>query len=72
MYKRQGLAALMAAPGQAPGWRGPYLERAVPPDPWGRPYAYRAPGARGDFDIVSLGKDGQPGGDGDAADLNND
>ncbi len=44
----------------------------MPPDPWGRPYAYRAPGARGDFDIVSLGKDGQPGGDGDAADLNND
>lgn len=68
----EGLAALMAAPGQAPGWRGPYLERAVPPDPWGRPYAYRSPGARGDFEIVSLGKDGQPGGDGDAADLNND
>ena len=50
-------------------WNGPYLEKAVPLDPWGRPYLYRAPGGQGDFDIVSYGKDGQPGGTGDAADI---
>jgi general secretion pathway protein G len=44
----------------------------VPADPWGRPYRYQSPGAEGaDFDIVTLGKDGQPGGTGDAADITN-
>jgi general secretion pathway protein G len=67
-----GLNALVSRPASATKWRGPYLEKAVPPDPWGRPYLYRAPGANGaDFDIVSYGKDGQPGGDGDAADIDN-
>jgi general secretion pathway protein G len=37
-------------------------------DPWGREYIYKAPGQHGDFDLLSLGKDGQPGGDGDNAD----
>jgi general secretion pathway protein G len=67
----EGLAALVARPPSAQRWNGPYLERAVPDDPWGRPYQYRAPGTRSDYDIVSLGRDGQPGGDGDAADLDN-
>jgi len=68
----EGLAALVAKPGSASKWNGPYLEKAVPADPWGRPYQYRAPGANGgDFDIVSHGKDGQPGGEGDAADISN-
>lgn len=66
----EGLAALVSKPASAAKWNGPYLEKAVPADPWGRPYQYRAPGADGsDFEIVSLGKDGQPGGDGDAADV---
>jgi general secretion pathway protein G len=50
-------------------WNGPYLQRAVPPDPWGKPYQYRFPGEHGEFDLLSWGKDGQPGGTGDAADL---
>ena len=66
----EGLAALVAAPTSAGGkWNGPYLKKAVPPDPWGKPYAYRSPGSAGDYDIVSLGKDGQPGGTGDNADI---
>ena len=51
-------------------WQGPYLAKAVPPDPWGRAYLYRAPGQHGEYDLQSLGRDGAPGGDGDKADLN--
>ena len=66
----EGLNALMTAPPTAAGkWNGPYLKKGVPLDPWGHPYQYRAPGAKGDYEIVSLGKDGQPGGTGDAADI---
>jgi general secretion pathway protein G len=66
----QGLAALVTRPSDEPKWNGPYLQKAVPPDPWGRPYVYRAPGQGGaDFDLLSHGKDGQPGGEGDAADV---
>ncbi len=67
----QGLKALMAAPPGEARWSGPYLKRGLPPDPWGRPYAYRAPGEHGEVDISSLGRDGQPGGSGDAADVTN-
>jgi general secretion pathway protein G len=68
----EGLGALLNKPANAPKWNGPYLEKAVPADPWGRAYIYRAPGANNaDFDIASYGKDGQPGGEGDAADLSN-
>lgn len=70
---QEGLSALMNAPtdtSRVAKWRGPYLEKAVPLDPWSRPYAYRSPGAQGeDFEISSLGKDGQAGGTGDAADI---
>ena len=65
----QGLEALMAKPANANGWAGPYLKKAVPNDPWGRPYVYRTPGAKGDFDLYSLGKDGKPGGSGEDADI---
>jgi len=65
----EGLAALQTVPPGVVGWRGPYLRQAVPPDPWGQPYRYRAPADGHDFEIVSLGKDGQPGGTQDAADL---
>lgn len=66
----EGLQALTSAPATAAGkWNGPYLKKGVPLDPWGNAYAYRAPGARGEYEIVSLGKDGQPGGAGENADI---
>jgi general secretion pathway protein G len=66
----EGLNALMAAPPAAAAkWNGPYLKKGVPADPWGHAYQYRAPGTKGEYEIVSLGKDGQPGGSGEAADL---
>jgi general secretion pathway protein G len=65
----QGLNALRVAPTDAVRWQGPYLKRDIPADPWGRPYQYRAPGEHGDFDLFSLGADGQPGGTGEAADV---
>lgn len=68
----EGLAALVNKPVNAAKWSGPYLSKAVPPDPWGHPYVYRAPGAKGDYDIVSYGKDGQSGGSGEAADITGD
>jgi general secretion pathway protein G len=67
----EGLNALLTRPGNAQKWNGPYLQKAVPLDPWGHPYVYRSPGVTGDFDIISHGKDGQPGGTGDAADVSN-
>jgi len=65
----QGLDALVAKPADAAAWAGPYLKKAVPNDPWGRPYVYRVPGQKGDFDLYSLGKDGKPGGTGEDADI---
>jgi general secretion pathway protein G len=65
----QGLNALMLKPGDEPKWSGPYLQKAVPPDPWGRPYVYRSPGQGGDFDLLSYAKDGQLGGEADGADI---
>ena len=66
----EGLAALLVAPPAAgTRWNGPYLKKAVPLDPWGHAYQYRAPGTKGEYDIVSLGKDGQPGGSGENADI---
>ncbi len=67
----QGLKALIEKPGNETQWGGPYLRKDVPLDPWGRPYVYRAPGTKGDYDLVSYGKDGQPGGTGEAADITN-
>jgi general secretion pathway protein G len=68
----EGLAALVAKPAAAAKWNGPYLSKAVPQDPWGRPYVYRVPGRKGDYDLLSHGKDGQPGGSGDGADVTGD
>lgn len=67
----QGLAALNAQPAGETRWAGPYLKKAVPNDPWGNPYQYRLPGEHGEFDLLSLGKDGQPGGTAEAADIGN-
>ena len=65
----QGLQALLSAPAGVTRWHGPYLSKAVPVDPWGQPYVYRSPAQKGDYDLLSYGKDGQPGGTGDAADV---
>jgi general secretion pathway protein G len=65
----QGLAVLVARPADEPKWAGPYLAKAVPKDPWGHDYQYRSPGEHGEYDLLSLGKDGRPGGEGEDADL---
>lgn len=67
----QGLEALMTRPGGELKWGGPYLRKAVPNDPWGKAYAYRQPGEHGEYDLLSFGKDGQPGGSGEAEDITN-
>jgi general secretion pathway protein G len=72
----QGLQALVEPPtiGQAPRkWReGGYLEKGkVPRDPWDNDYVYLSPGLQGDFDLISYGPDGEPGGEGRDADINN-
>lgn len=65
----QGLAALAAAPTNEARWDGPYLKKSVPDDPWGNPYVYKQPGDHSDYDLLSYGNDGQPGGSGQAADI---
>ncbi|OGB21135.1 MAG: type II secretion system protein GspG [Burkholderiales bacterium RIFCSPLOWO2_02_FULL_57_36] len=67
----EGLAALLTKPAAATKWNGPYLKKDVPQDPWGQAYLYRAPGSKGDYDILSYGKDGQPGGTAENADITN-
>jgi general secretion pathway protein G len=66
----QGLKALVARPTttpEPPNWK-PYLEK-LPNDPWGRPYQYLNPGIKGEIDVLSLGADGQAGGEGNNADI---
>ncbi len=68
--QEQGLGALVSKPAVEPlppQWRA-YLDK-LPQDPWGRPYQYLNPGVRGEIDVFSLGADGQPGGEGAAADI---
>jgi general secretion pathway protein G len=66
-----GLNALVTKPAAEPKWNGPYLKKAVPLDPWGNPYLYKIPGQKGDFDLLSYGRDGQAGGSGENADITN-
>jgi general secretion pathway protein G len=65
----QGLSALFVRPKDEPKWAGPYLKKAAPPDAWGRPFHYKAPGEHAEFDLVSLGRDGRTGGSGEDADI---
>jgi general secretion pathway protein G len=68
----QGLAALrIAPPAGVRGWRGPYLKRPVPDDPWGHPYVYLSPGRVNPqaYDLYSLGRDAREGGEGEDADI---
>ena len=67
----EGLDALVTRPGSANGWTGPYLKGGVPTDPWGKPYKYANPGSNGGIEILSLGADGAPGGEGENADVRN-
>ncbi len=63
------LEDLVAQPGNATGWLGPYAKEAELKDPWGHAIDYRVPGDNKPFDLISLGKDGQPGGESFNADI---
>lgn len=65
----QGLNALREKPANVNKWEGPYLPKAIPKDPWGNDYVYKSPGEHGDYDLTSYGRDGQPGGEGEDADI---
>lgn len=70
----QGLDALRDRPTREPipsNWKGPYLRKALPLDPWGKPYIYRSPGEHtpSGYDLSTLGRDGQPGGVDEDADI---
>ncbi len=70
----QGLEALRTKPTREPipaNWRGPYLRKDVPVDPWGQPYLYKSPGDENPtlYDLYTLGRDGQPGGEDEDADI---
>lgn len=68
--QEEGLDALVEQPSGVETWNGPYLKKAdALTDPWGRPYVYRSPGEHGEFDLFSLGADGQEGGEGEDRDL---
>lgn len=67
----EGLNALVSKPASVSGWNGPYLKGGLPSDPWGKPYLYKSPAENGAFEIVTLGADGVPGGDGENADIRN-
>ena len=65
----QGLNSLVTRPEGEAKWGGPYLQKGVPLDPWGRSYVYRSPGESGEYDLLSYGGDGQPGGEGINVDI---
>lgn len=65
----EGLTSLINKPAAATKWNGPYLKKDVPRDPWGNAYLYKVPGTKSEFEISSYGKDGQPGGTGEDADI---
>jgi general secretion pathway protein G len=65
---QEGLGALMTNPG-VDNWEGPYLKKALPADPWGKPYQYQCPGTHGEYDLWSYGRDGTPGGEGEDKDV---
>lgn len=66
---QEGLQALRNKPEAAEKWKGPYLKKEVPLDPWGNPYVYRSPGRSGGYEISSYGEDGREGGEGENADV---
>lgn len=67
---QEGLKVLRTKPDSTDRWKGPYLKKEIPEDPWGSPYVYRSPGRNGGYEIISYGADGREGGDGDNQDIN--
>ena len=68
--QEEGLAALVEKPWESERWNGPYIKnREALIDPWGQPYVYRIPGREADYDLYTLGADGQEGGDGENRDI---
>jgi general secretion pathway protein G len=65
----EGLKALREKPSGVDGWQGPYLQKEIPSDPWGRPYIYKSPGEHGEYDLISYGRDGVEGGEGEDQDI---
>jgi general secretion pathway protein G len=65
---QEGLNALAVNP-NVEKWDGPYLKKGLPNDPWDKPYVYQCPGTHGEYDLLSYGRDGQPGGEGEDADV---
>ncbi|MDM8525203.1 type II secretion system major pseudopilin GspG [Desulfococcaceae bacterium HSG8] len=67
----QGLKALRIRPDdvEEKKWMGPYLPKEIPLDPWENPYVYRCPSEHGDYEIISYGSDGQPGGEDENTDI---
>lgn len=65
----EGLKALREKPSGMEFWKGPYLPKEIPMDPWGKPYVYKSPGEHGDYDLISYGLDGAPGGEGENEDV---
>lgn len=66
---QEGLGSLMTNPG-VDNWEGPYLKKALPADPWGKSYQYLCPGTHGEYDLLSYGRDGTAGGEGEDKDVN--
>lgn len=66
---QEGLGVLRTRPAGDGAWRGPYLKKEIPQDPWGKPYLYLSPGRSGGYEIVSHGADGREGGEDDNADI---
>jgi general secretion pathway protein G len=67
---QQGLAVLRTKPDGESRWKGPYLKKELPDDPWGTPFVYRSPGRNGGYEIISYGADGKEGGENDNSDIN--
>jgi len=68
---QEGLSPLVAKPAGGENWEGPYLTKALPNDPWGKPYVYQCPGTHGEYDLYSYGRDGVQGGEGEDKDVTN-
>jgi hypothetical protein len=50
-------------------WKGPYLPKEIPNDPWDNPYVYKCPGEHGEYDLISYGLDKTEGGEGENQDV---
>lgn len=66
---QEGLEVLRIEPEGDEKWKGPYLKKEIPKDPWGNPFVYLSPGRNGGYEIVSFGSDGREGGEEDDADI---